>query len=276
MHTHVRTQVTTLREAFATHTTVAVTDCSVRPHVTAECRTWLETCRTSLTHNWLLSCVHALVQIPQMVVSKPFAARRAAIRPFLSMHSHVVTQQRALDKAPSANRTDVWPSIGVDALMNIEGAVLGKLAATHAARIRTLSCVTTDVDLQGALVTETFATCQAHMRRRATSVHLQVLPIVFKLYEPTPAHSTAVRSCLLFLSHRDTCPNAVMALELLCRWVLLLADSAWEGLAFGRACQIEYAVHFWQYSNNINFRHFVFATSLCLLHQTYSSCFQYY
>jgi len=108
-----------------------------------------------------------------------------------------------------------------------------------------------------------------------------MLPILVKAYESTPAHSTTVRRCSLFLCHSDTSLYTVMVLKLQSWCELLLADSTWEGLTIGRVCEIEYSVHFWQYTNNINCRHLqsplhcIFATSLLYLITWILHCYQF-
>ena len=129
---HVRAQVTALREAFVTHGTVAVANGSMRSHVTAESGAWLEACWAALTCHWLFSRVNTLMQVPQMIVTEGFATRRARVRTFLRVHTHVVAQQWALDESTPTDCTDVRPSISVDAFMNIEWAMLREpVSYTH-------------------------------------------------------------------------------------------------------------------------------------------------
>ena len=138
--------------------------------------------------------------------------------------------------------------------MNIQWTMLREPTATDLTGIRTFTCMSTHVNSQGASIAETFSTRQADVSY-ITGMQLKMFPIFLKMYESTPANSTTVWCCYLFLRHGDTRPYTIMSLKLLCRCKLLLADSTWEGLTIDCACHSEYAVHFWQYSNNINCRH---------------------
>jgi len=160
--------------------------------------------------------MHTLVQLPQMVVAKRFAACCAGIRPLLCVYTHVVAQQRALDKATAADCTDVRTNISVNAFVNIQRAMLRELAATKPTGVGTLARVPSHVHDQRAPIAETFTARQAGVRR-ITGMQLKMLPILLEAYESTSADSTTVRRRFLFLCHSDTSPYTVMFLKLLCR-----------------------------------------------------------
>lgn len=254
MDTHVSAEISALREALATDIAVAVTDGRMCSHVTAECRGRLEACRTALTRNWLLSGMNALVQVPQMVVPKTLATRRAAVRSFLCVHAHVVAQHRALDEAVSTHGTDVWPGIGVDTYVDVQRALLREPTATYLTFVGTFTGMPAHVNHQGTVIAETFTAHQADVV--PVCMQAEMFPIFIKAYESTPTHSTTVRRCfLLLLCLSDTCPYTIMSLKLPSRCKLLPADRTGEGLTIDSACLTDYAVRFWQYSNNINCRH---------------------